>query len=185
MINLAIGFKNSFFGFNKQDVLSYISKSNADAKNKIDNLTKQLDTASGENEVLKEQACILEATNKELSEKLAELESKKAEIFLMSEKISRLYLTAKSSAAAVMKNTEENCRLMNEEVLTNLNSLENVHSMLQKLREQINSTAENYGGQVDQICDSLEAAKMAISSNDANSRENINAFTGVLNNDNL
>ena len=170
---MAIGFRGSLFGFNKNDVIEYIKKSAEVAKTKENELNKALESVKEENN-------ILNSTNKELSERLAKFEEKCNEITALCENMSRLYLTTKISSQAIMDSTEENCKVMQSQIDNNLSTIQEVQSALGKLKEQVAQTANIYTKEVDSVTDCLETAKEVINTNKSETDKAIKDFNEAL-----
>lgn len=170
---MSAGFRKSLFGFNQNDVIEYIKKAAEAAKAKETELNNVLQVQKSENDILTQ-------TNKELSERLAKYEEKCNEITALCENMSRLYLTTKLSSQAIMDSTEENCKVIQVQLDNNLNTLEEVQSALNKLKDQVVQTAGVYTKEVESVSDCLDTAKEVIIANKSEANEAIQKFNEAL-----
>lgn len=156
---MSVGFRKSLFGFNCDDVIDYIEqthKSFADKEkslnSKVDKLSIQLDYSNARYDVLNSEKL-------EIERKLAEFNEKYEEIERLSENIGKLYLVAQANAQAIMENSENSARLSYEEVDKNLFSIEEAHSSLKELKENITKTSDEFVAEVDKLMSSLSSTK--------------------------
>ena len=127
---MAVEFRTSFLGFNRDDVLDYIHKKDADMKilsaslkDKIKSLEEELSSIKTDfSEALKNNAELSEK-NEELTAKINEFEAKKDEIESLSRKIGKLYLVSKSSAKSIVDRAEETASIINEQAQIRLKNI--------------------------------------------------------------
>ena len=179
---MAIGFKNSLFGFNKDDVLSYIEKTHKHHKEtenklsqKIDKLSSDLDTSKKEHEKLLEE-------KQEIEIKLNEFTAKYDEIERLSENIGKLYLVAQTNAQSIIKNSDENAKITGEEVNKNLYSIDEAHKSLEELRAKITKTSEDFVNEVDRLMTSLSDTRTKVTENNREIENSKKEFTQVYEN---
>ena len=124
---MAVEFRTSFLGFNRDDVLDYVHKKDADMKimsaslkDKIKALEEELSSLKADfSEALKNNS-ELTAQNEELVASLKGYKAKEDEIESLSRKIGKLYLVSKSSAKSIVDRAEENASIINEQALLSI-----------------------------------------------------------------
>lgn len=150
------GFRKSLMGFNREDVTNYIEA-----------LVKKYKT--GENELLAR----IENLNidlKETTEKAEALqkivddfERKKEEIEKLSENIGKLYLVSQANADAIIQNAKQSALVAEEEVQRNLSGIENTHTKLDALRNDVLDAAKRFNEEFAHLCASLDDTKTTLS----------------------
>ena len=177
---MSVGFRKSLFGFNCDDVIEYIEKSQMDFSEKESNLNKKIDeldaTVTGINtqlEDVKSAKAAVEAQLKEYTDKYDEIER-------LSQNIGRLYLVAQANAKSVMQNSAENRDIANREVEKNLHSIDNAQESLESLKSEIMQTSAEFADKVDMLVSSLNTAREQIEGNNAESRKLAEQFDSVV-----
>ena len=176
---MAVGFRKSFFGFNCDDVLSYIEKSQKTFAEKEKELTEQTDRLSKELDLSNENYTKLNAEKEMIAKKLAEFSEKYEEIERLSENIGKLYLVAQANAQAIMANSEKNARLANREVEKNLSAINDAHESLDSLKKSIVETSNGFLSEIDGLIASLNETREAVTANTAADAEYKNQFDEV------
>ena len=168
---MSVGFRKSLFGFNCEDVINYIEKTQKnftekekDLKLKADNLEEELNSSKTAYKKLYEEKEIID-------KKLAEFSEKYDEIERLSENIGKLYLVAQANAQTIMENSRKNADITKEEINKNLFSLDEAHTSLEELRQNIKKTSEDFVLEVDNLLSSLDSTKSKILEN-TESQEN-------------
>lgn len=164
---MSVGFRKSLFGFNCEDVINYIEKSNKSFAAKQEELTRQAEAVSKELDLSKEGYMKLQAEKDIISKKLSEFTEKYDEIERLSENIGKLYLVAQANAQAIMANSEKNAELTNTEVSRNITALDEAHVSLTELKQRILSTSNDFAGEVDGLLRSLDDTREQIAANAA------------------
>lgn len=162
---MSAGFRKSFLGFNCEDVISYIEKSQKSFAEREKTLSEQITQLSDELELAGDKYKALEAEKNSIAARLKEFNEKYEEIDRLSENIGRLYLVAQANARAVMESSERNAELVERQVEKNLSAITNAHSALDELKERIVKTADEFAAEVDELTSSLTAAREEIGSN--------------------
>ena len=162
---MSVGFKKSLFGFNCSDVINYVDKTHKsfvekekNLNSKIEELESTLKNAESRNNELQEE-------NKNLELKLNEFYAKYEEIERLSENIGKLYLVAQENAKAIIENSENSAKIINEEVNRNLYTIDEAHESLSILRESISKTSSDFVSDVQNLMSSLTQTKEQISNN--------------------
>ena len=180
---MATGFRKSLFGFNCDDVLSYIEKTNKAHTEKEIVLKEQIEDLSNENSSFKEQISELLTEKADLEGKLKEFTDKYDEIERLSQNIGKLYLVAKSNAQTVMKEAEASAELAHKEVLKNIASIQNAQEALGSIKEDIVNTSAGFAKDIDLLTKSLHDARDIIDSHNetvAKSEEEYRELIKVL-----
>lgn len=162
---MAIGFRKSLFGFNCDDVMSYIEKSQQAFAEKEKELSEQADKLSSELDLSNENYLKLNAEKDMIAKKLADFNEKYEEIERLSDNIGKLYLVAQANARAIMASSEKNSKLSALEVEKNLSTLDEAHDSLDELKKSIIKTSDDFVNEVDQLISSLNETREQISEN--------------------
>ena len=106
---MAIEFRNSLLGFNKDDVLSYVHLKDSELKNlsnklnaRISELQKQLEELKAEHLSALGTIGSITRENDELKVKVDEYNQKSNELEVMSANIGKLYLVSKATAKSIV-----------------------------------------------------------------------------------
>lgn len=174
-----MGFKKSLFGFNCNEVISYIENMHKTAKEtelvlneKLHDTTTKLNTATKENDELK-------AKNQALTAELEEITKKYNEIEKISENIGKLYLVAQTNAKTLMDNAIANKEIADEETKKNLEAIESAQSSFDSLKENIIKSSYDFVADVDSLLESLNSSKEKINNNAESDEEAKNTFETV------
>ena len=162
---MSAGFRKSLFGFNCEDVMEYIEKSQKSFVEREKDLSEQVEKLSAELELSNDNYRKLNEEKETISKKLEEFNEKYEEIGRLSENIGKLYLVAQANARAIMANSEKNAGLAAAQVQKNLSTLEEAHASLDELKKNIVRTTDEFVDEVDELIASLNDAREQISSN--------------------
>lgn len=171
---MAVGFRSSFLGFNRDDVLEYVHKKDADMKilsaslnDKIKALEEELSALKADfGEAVKSNS-ELTAQNEALSATIDAYKAKEDEIESLSRKIGKLYLVSKSSAKSIVDRAEETAGIINEQAQIRLKNITETEDSLHEITKQIVSASEKYVSELSVIENSLAEAKVKVSERDA------------------
>lgn len=171
---MAVEFRTSFLGFNRDDVLNYVHKKDAETKvlvaslnNKIKALEEELSSIKADlSKALKSNAELI-AQNEELTSSLNDYKAKEQEIESLSRKIGKLYLVSKSSAKSIVDRAEETASIINEQAEIRLKNITETEDSLHEITKQIVSASEKYVFELGKIENSLAEAKVKVSERDA------------------
>lgn len=176
---MAVGFKKSLFGFNCDDVMQYIERSQKSFAEKEKELSEQVDELSRDLDLSNENYRKLNDEKELIAKKLADFSEKYEEIERLSENIGKLYLVAQANAQAIMANSENNARLANKEVEKNLSAINDAHDSLDSLKKTVRQTSDEFLSEIDALVSSLNATREAISANISADEEHKNQFDEV------
>lgn len=171
---MAVEFRTGFFGFNRDDVLEYVHKKDAEMKmlsasmnDKLKALEDELSSLKADfNEAVKNNA-ELSAENSRLTAELGDFREKAQEIDSLSRKIGKLYLVSKSSAKSIVDRAEEKADVINEQAELRLHSIERTEESLHEITKQIVSASEKYVSELNSLGSSLANAKKKVAAQDS------------------
>ena len=171
---MAVQFRSGFFGFNRDDVLEYVHKKDAESKamsasykERIAALEAELAALKAEfGEAVKNNA-ELTAENAEMAKELAELRAKAEEVEVLARKIGRLYLVSKSSAKSIVSKAEENAAAITDQANVHLENIESAEESLHELARRIVSASDSYVSELNSISAAFDEVKVKISERDA------------------
>lgn len=176
---MAIGFRKSMFGFNRDDVMQYIEESHksaankqAEFENKISSLEKSLESTRNELSEVNSEKFRIEQQLKEYNDKYEEIER-------LSQNIGKLYLVAQSNARSIMKNSAENCDIIRREVENNLESIDGTHTSLDEIKSKMLETSSEFVARLDELMSSLELARTKIGESDNENENSLGEFEAL------
>ncbi len=175
---MSIEFRNALLGFNKNDVMEYVSIKDKELKRlsvtlnaKIDELQNQLETLKSEHLQSLKTIGSITAENDNLKAVVAEYDRKAQEIEDMGNKIGKLYLVSKASAKNIVTKAEQSSSLVAEQTNKNLENLELTQTDLKEIAESILTASQNFVEKLDSLQESLANAKLQISENNEESSQ--------------
>ena len=177
---MAVGFRKSLFGFNCDDVMKYIERSQKSFAEKEKDLTNQVEELSKSLDLSNENYRKLNDEKELIAKKLADFSEKYEEIERLSENIGKLYLVAQANAQAIMANSEENANLANSEVEKNLSAINDAHESLDSLRKSVIQPSNEFLCEIGGLISSLNETKETIAANIASDEEHKNQFNEVF-----
>ncbi len=167
-----IGFRREILGFNRDDVVEYIKKSQKETEQREQELVAAVDKLNKRNAKLLEKLEELpkleaklklsEETIERLSEEAATIESQKRETEQVAADIAKTYLVAKANADAAEKTAREKTARADYEVAKTMESIAKIHNRLKEIKEEIASATEDYSNELNSALSSFEDAKQAI-----------------------
>lgn len=177
---MSLGFKKNLFGYNCEEVLTYINKSNSDNQK----IQKNLNDIITENKV---QIASLLSELEETKKNLDFYMSKYDEIKSIGDNIGKLYLVAQSNAKSIMADANTVKENAVKESYNNITAIESANAKLVEIKEKMNILTNDFNNQVAALTESLNNAK-AIIDNANNSAEEINnefnaVYDSVISND--
>ena len=177
---MAVGFRKSLFGFNCDDVMKYIERSQKSFAEKEKDLTNQVEELSKSLDLSNENYRKLNDEKELIAKKLADFSEKYEENERLTENIGKLYLVAQANAQAIIANSEENANLANSEVEKNLSAINDAHESLDSLRKSVIQTSNEFLCEIDGLISSLNETKETIAANIASDEEHKNQFNEVF-----
>ena len=173
---MSIEFRNSFLGFNKDDVLSYVHLKDCELKNlsnnlnaRIDELQKQLEDLKAEHLSALNTVGALTRENTGLKEKVDEYDKKATELETMSANIGKLYLVSKATAKSIVDKSEENSAIVAQQTEKQLKNIDDTQASLKNIAENILSASKNFVSRLDELQFALHEAKGKVNDNTSES----------------
>lgn len=175
-----IGFRKSLFGFNCDDVVSYVEKTHKSFTEKEIVLNERISELSVQCEEVKAQLNDAIVQNAALEEKLKEYTDKYDEIERLSQNIGKLYLVAKSNAEAIIKGAQENADASRKEVEKNISYVSNAHTSLNDVKEEVLSNSARFAKELDELIMSLNDVKDKIYRNDEQAQKSVDEYRELI-----
>ncbi len=176
---MAIKFRNSFLGFNKDDVHAFVMSAKEN-EYKSEKTIKELN----------EKVNLLD---KKISEITAELETAKAELTeykakedslkKLSESIGKLYLVAQSNARAIAEASKENIEKSSIAVEMNINAADEAETGFAEIEQRLNEQVAAFNNEIEQLRNCLRETKERVSVNNriiADSEKNLDEMTAEI-----
>lgn len=176
-------FRNSLFGFNRDDVMSYVldvKESEQKHRKNIKELEDKVSALEADNGKLCEN--VEEITKKlELSEeKIKEFEAREEEIARLGESIGRLYLVAQANAGAILSAAHENAEISQTMVEKNISAADDAETELTEISRALDEKTRSYLAEIAELKRIVAETKERISSNCANIEEIKSETASVL-----
>ena len=175
-------FRNSLFGFNKDDVMSFVMESKESENNfkkKITELNSKIDTIQKEMQALK---TTHKETEKVLNETEAQLEAyrqREDALTALSESIGRLYLVAKANAESVMASANESAEKSMQAIDKNIEIAANAEDELKEISDILNEKTREYLEAVADLKQQLENTRKSVTEAKENIAERQNEMANV------
>ena len=167
---MAIKFKNSLFGFNKDDVFSFVVAS----KEKEQKLREELNTANSLNSELSAKLNDVLTEVEELRAVVSDYKAREESITKLSESIGRLYIVAQANAKAVSAAIDENVKASEQTVSSNIATADLAESNLTEIEKSLSETVEEFTEELEKIKSQLKFTKQTIAKNNKNIKKSQN-----------
>ena len=176
---MAAGFRKSLFGFNCEDVMNYIERTHKSFSQKEASLKAKADELDTSLTVAKAQIAAIEEAKRKLEEELKVYTDKYDEIERLSQNIGKLYLVAQTNSKSIMKSSEEISEISRNEVVKNLTSIEQAHTSLESIKQEILKTSSDFTSKIEGLMAELEVTKARINEQTLDVQEKIKDFETV------
>ena len=166
---MAVKFRNSLLGFNKDDVLKYVySAKDTEAKNNEKITRLESDNAKLNDELENANTLLsdLKAENAIMSKELADFHKREDEITHLSESIGKLYIVAKANAKAIVNAARENVEISKAAVDNNIETADVAANSLSDIENELLATAEKFTAEIESIKQRLNDTKLKITENE-------------------
>lgn len=183
---MAITFRNSLFGFNKDDVHQFVLSAKENEykyENKVKELEKQLSSLNSDIEILSTKITSLIGELNIANEKVKDYEQREEALTRLSESIGRLYLVAQSNAQAIAVAAKENIEISENAVRLNLEATAEAESNILEIEQELNERVAEFNSDVAELRNRLSLAKDKISENAAliqSSEEKLDSMTAEI-----
>ena len=152
------GFRSALFGFNRDDVNSFIEQQTKNSAQKINDLKGQIDTLNQTN-------ASLIYSIEQLKEEIEKYKAKEEQINEIANTIGTLYMVAKSNAEAMTQKAKQNKDATDAAVKNNLEIIESAQENFQRIKALINSAASSFADTIDNAEDSLNKTRESVEQN--------------------
>lgn len=167
-------FRNSFFGFNKEDVLTYVvstrEKENSLIKNN-ENLNQELNKIKSLHSELIDEFNSLNDNFKDIQKQLEDYKNREESLTRISEGIGKLYLVAQSNATTIINSAKENALASSEAVNNNLEIANLAQNEFDLINSQLTEKAKAFTEEIEMLRSKLEQIKDTISNNNSSIKE--------------
>ena len=176
---MAVGFRKSLFGFNCEDVMNYIERTHKSFSEKEASLKEKAEDLDTALTVAKAEIAAIEEAKQKLEEELKVYTDKYDEIERLSQNIGKLYLVAQTNSKSIMKSSQEISEISRNEVVKNLTSIEQAHSSLENIKEEILKTSSDFTAKIENLMTELEDTRARINEQTLDVQEKILNFETV------
>lgn len=176
-------FRNSIFGFNRDDVLSFVLKSDENEARLKSQITELEDDISKLKSELSELRLLQEQTAKILKETEKELEKQKqreSSLTALGESIGRLYLVAQSNAEAVTAAAENNAKQSQSAVEMSLAAATSAEEQLDGIAKALDEKTKEYLDEIGELKRRVASAKESVAENDGKIERLIDESRSVI-----
>ncbi len=161
-------FRNSLFGFNKEDVLSFVVEAKENEvkyKKSIDELNSKIDELEQSNSEFSKKYTDTMDKLSAAEEQLRDFERREAALTHLSESIGRLYLVAQANANAIITSANENVKLSQEAVERNISVATSAEQELAEISRILDERTKEYSLEIASLKRQITDAKERISVN--------------------
>lgn len=184
-----LGFRTSVFGFNKDDVNTYLlnlsqefSLKEQDFIKKISDLEKQIDSLKKECNSAKDDLNKTTDELKDLKESYEKIKDKEEEIEQMSQSIGTMYMVAMQNSEKIISQAEETATQINQASMQRLDAAYKAEEQLGLIKENIKTSAKKFAEEINAFSTSLEEPKNRLAAQlEAQSNTNLEIPTEIEN----
>ncbi len=176
---MALGFHKSLFGYNCDEVVQYIQKSNATNQEIQNSLNQKI--KDNQEVILNLQNDIKNFNSQinELSQQADFYKTKYEEIKTLSENIGKLYLVAQTNAKAIITAAQQSKSVTDDEINSNIALIDKTNASLNSMKQYITQITDEFTKKVDELNVSLIETKAIISGNSNKIEEHKENFDSV------
>ncbi len=161
-------FRNSFFGFNKEDVLTYV----VSTREKENTLSTKNEALSKELDKVKTLYAELLDNFNELNDKynlaqdeLTDYRNREESLTRISEGIGKLYLVAQTNAKTIINSAKENVEISSKAVDNNLEMASAAQTDFDEINASLNEKAKAFTEEINMLRARLDETKATIEKN--------------------
>lgn len=178
---MSVGFRKSFFGFNCDDVISYVQLTHKNHAEQEQQLNEEIDSLKGDIKDLEGKLEQIKKERDDIAARLKVFEDKRDEIERLSKNIGKLYLVANNNARAIMKNSQECSAAAADEVENNLNAVLEAQASLGDVKNELNELNLSFAEKIGSLTRELDEAKAQITEKLQANEELTEEFESVVN----
>lgn len=167
------GFRRSLMGFNREDVLNYITLEDKKNAKKIKELDDEIKELSARNLYLTQ-----EIDN--LNNALLEYKNKEDEINRLAESIGALYIIAKNNAEIILDNTLKSKDAAINETQKNIELLKSAQENYINIKNELSKITSSFANNIDSALSSINTTEKSIEDNFKNASEAEKVLTEAL-----
>ena len=167
------GFRRSLMGFNREDVLNYITLEDKKNAKKIKKLDDEIKELSARNLYLTQ-----EIDN--LNNALLEYKNKEDEINRLAESIGALYIIAKNNAEIILDNSLKSKDAAINETQKNIELLKSAQENYINIKNELSKITSSFANNIDSALSSINTTEKNIEDNFKNASEAEKVLTEAL-----
>ncbi len=163
-------FRNSLFGFNRDDVLSFVVESKEKEHKSsvaIKELEEKISKAEEDYKTLSEKFSDASEKLALAEEKIKDFESREAEIARLGESIGRLYLVAQANAGSILSAAKENAEISKVSVEKNMAAATDAETELSEISRLLDEKTRSYLAEIAELKKLVADTKEKIVENSA------------------
>lgn len=171
---MAIKFRNSLFGFNKDDVLEYVVATKGTEntlKTKLEKLENELDNANKANSELTAENASLSSTISVMSAELEDYHKREEQLTKLSESIGKMYLVSQSNARTVLNSVNDSVKKAEEVITAKIDAANKAEEEFTAIRQILNEKTESFNNEVLELQDKLYRTKVSLKENAETAKE--------------
>lgn len=160
-----MNFKSSLFGYNKEDVMNYVTALNSELAELRAKYLKETGELKVRLNDLNEKSEMLETQVADQMKVISEYKQHEEAVTRLSESIGKLYLVAKANAASIMDAAKQNSEQSAALAENTIKLTENAHSELESIKDELASKVSLFTEEINSLGQRLESAKVKVSEN--------------------
>ncbi len=165
---MSVKFRNSLFGFNKEDVYSYVSAAKETEykyENKIRDLKEEVGKLNSSIEILNKTVTSLSTDLANANAKVLEFEAREEALTRLSESIGRLYLVAQTNAKAIAEASKSNIEASENAVAVNMAAADLAENDFDEIETKLNEQVDAFNKQITELKEALSITREKLQEN--------------------
>ena len=165
---MAVKFRNSFFGFNKDDVYAYVSASKENEykyENKLRDLKEETEKLNASIDVLNNTITSLSSDLAAANEKVKDFEAREEALTRLSESIGKLYLVAQTNAKAIAEAGKANVEASEQVVMANISAANSAENDFTEIEAKLNEQVAAFNKQITELKETLSNTREKLEAN--------------------
>lgn len=160
-----MNFKNSLFGYNKEDVMNYVTVLNSELAELRTKYVKETGELTVKLNDLKEKSDMLETQVADQMRVISEYKQHEETVTRLSESIGKLYLVAKANAASIMDAAKQNSEQSAALAENTIRLTKDAHGELESIKDELASKVSLFTEEINNLGQRLESARAKVSEN--------------------
>lgn len=165
---MSVKFRNSLFGFNKEDVYSYVSTTKETEfkyENKIRDMKEEAEKLNSSIDVLNKTITSLSSDLALANAKVKDFEAREEALTRLSESIGRLYLVAQTNAKAIAEASQNNVAASENAVAANMATAELAENDFLEIEAKLNEQVAAFNQQIAELKETLNVTRERLQEN--------------------